>query len=85
MKIRKIKMELLRGWYYVSCGVMFLSFPSSASGDSIVKHTIDPFHFEKGIYVISSDSIFERDEHDGLMFRILSEKEVEFADSVGIK
>lgn len=80
MKIRKIKMELLRGWYYVSCGVMFLSFPSSASGDSIVKHTIDPFHFEKGIYVISSDSIFERDEHDGLMFRILSEKEVEFAD-----
>ena len=80
MKIRKIKMELLRGWYYISCGVMFLSFPSSASGDSIVKHTIDPFHFEKGIYVISSDSIFERDEHDGLMFRILSEKEVEFAD-----
>jgi len=73
-------MEPLRGWCYVFCGVMFLSFPSFASGDSIVKHTIDPFHFEKGIYVNSSDSIFERDERDGLMFKILTENTVEFAD-----
>ncbi len=51
-----------------------------SSGDSIVKHRIDPFHFDSNVWVTHNDSIRERDEHDGLMFRILTENTVEFAD-----
>lgn len=51
-----------------------------SSGDSIVKHRIDPFHFDSNVWVTHNDSIHERDERDGLMFKILAENTVEFAD-----
>lgn len=43
-------------------------------------HKIAPFHYDRLTGVIHNDSIHERNEHDGLMFRIISENEVEFAD-----
>ncbi len=48
--------------------------------DSIIKHNIDPFHFENKTIVIHSDSIFEYYDCNGLMFRILTQSTVEFAD-----
>lgn len=49
-------------------------------GDSITKEFVDPFHINSGVRVISNDSIFESDEHYGLMFKILTDNTVEFTD-----
>lgn len=47
--------------------------------DSIINHIINPLNFDKVVYVINGDSILECDEQNGLMFKILSKKGVEFA------
>jgi len=50
------------------------------SGDTVFRYSINPFDFEKSVEVIYSDSIHESDEHDGLMFKILTDNTVEFFD-----
>ena len=64
---------------WVFCPIYPNSFCIESS-DSIEKNNIDPFHYYRYDSVFQSDSIRERDEHDGLMFRILTENTVEFAD-----
>jgi len=53
---------------------------SVATGDSVVVHRINPFHYNRYVNVIRNDSIHERDEHDGLMFKILSDSTAEFVN-----
>lgn len=62
---------------------LFMNFGSliaNNTNDSIIKHNIDPFHFENKTIVIHSDSIFEYNECNGLMFKILTQSTVELAD-----
>ena len=53
---------------------------ASCSGDSIVEHSIDPFHFDSNVWGTHNGSIHERDEHDGLMFKILTDNTAEFVN-----
>lgn len=63
--------------------IIFLACSNAVCGtshDSIVVHRIDPFHYNRYVNVIRNDSIHERDEHDGLMFKILSDSTAEFVN-----
>lgn len=79
-QIKKVGMTVLLFCFasmLIPCMSMSLSV---LSNDSIVRHRIDPFHYDNYSWIIHNDSLYERDEQDGLVFRILSDSTVEFFD-----
>lgn len=53
---------------------------AAGMNDSITVHQIDAFRFNQYVETVYSDSIFECDEQDGLMFNILTDSTAEFAN-----